>query len=110
MTAGVYSSPPAFKAALEQRLKATSKDGVDFTRRRQLGAQVELPRKHQAEHAEAMVRRFAAHTRRIERRDRARRPLLQHAQRKPVLTTPTSMVREIPRLDPAHGAAGRRRA
>lgn len=36
MTARVYSSPPAFKAALEQRLKATSKDGVDFARRRQL--------------------------------------------------------------------------
>lgn len=32
MTARVYSSPPAFKAALEQRLKATSKDGVDFSR------------------------------------------------------------------------------
>jgi hypothetical protein len=36
MTARTYSSPPAFKAALEQRLKATSKDGVDFARRRQL--------------------------------------------------------------------------
>ncbi len=36
MTARVYSSPPAFKAALEQRLKVTSKDGVDFARRRQL--------------------------------------------------------------------------
>jgi hypothetical protein len=36
MTARVYSSPQAFKAALEQRLKATSKDGVDFARRRQL--------------------------------------------------------------------------
>jgi hypothetical protein len=36
MTVQVYSSPPAFKAALEQRLKATSKDGVDFARRRQL--------------------------------------------------------------------------
>lgn len=36
MTARVYSSPPAFKAALEQRLKATSRDGVDFARRRQL--------------------------------------------------------------------------
>jgi hypothetical protein len=36
MTVRVYSSPPAFKAALEQRLKATSKDGVDFARRRQL--------------------------------------------------------------------------
>jgi len=36
MTARVYSSPPAFKAGLEQRLKATSKDGVDFARRRQL--------------------------------------------------------------------------
>lgn len=36
MTARVYSSPPAFKQALEQRLKASSKDGVDFARRRQL--------------------------------------------------------------------------
>ncbi len=36
MIARAYSSPPAFKAALEQRLKATSKDGVDFARRRQL--------------------------------------------------------------------------
>jgi hypothetical protein len=36
MTVRAYSSPPAFKAALEQRLKATSKDGVDFARRRQL--------------------------------------------------------------------------
>lgn len=36
MTARVYSSPPAFKQALEQRLKAASKDGVDFARRRQL--------------------------------------------------------------------------
>jgi hypothetical protein len=31
-----YSSPEAFKQALEQRLKAASKDGVDFARRRQL--------------------------------------------------------------------------
>ncbi len=36
MTARVYSSPPAFKHALEQRLKTASKDGVDFARRRQL--------------------------------------------------------------------------
>jgi hypothetical protein len=36
MTVRAYSSPPAFKAALEERLKATSKDGVDFARRRQL--------------------------------------------------------------------------
>lgn len=36
MTARVYSSPPAFKQALEQRLKASSKDGADFARRRQL--------------------------------------------------------------------------
>ena len=36
MTARVYSSPPAFKHALEQRLKAASKDGIDFARRRQL--------------------------------------------------------------------------
>jgi hypothetical protein len=32
----MYSSPPAFKQALEQRLKAASKDGADFARRRQL--------------------------------------------------------------------------
>jgi hypothetical protein len=31
-----YSSPATFKQALEQRLKAASKDGVDFARRRQL--------------------------------------------------------------------------
>jgi hypothetical protein len=36
VTAQAYSSPPAFKQALEQRLKATSKDGVYFARRRQL--------------------------------------------------------------------------
>ncbi len=36
MTARSYTSPPAFKQALEQRLKAASKDGVDFARRRQL--------------------------------------------------------------------------
>ncbi len=36
MTARAYSSPPAFKHALEQRLKTASKDGVDFARRRQL--------------------------------------------------------------------------
>lgn len=36
MTVRSYSSPPAFKAALEQRLKTASKDGVDFARRRQL--------------------------------------------------------------------------
>lgn len=36
MTARVYSSPPAFKQALEQRLKAASNDGADFARRRQL--------------------------------------------------------------------------
>lgn len=36
MTVRSYSSPPAFKQALEQRLKAASKDGVDFARRRQL--------------------------------------------------------------------------
>lgn len=36
MTARVYSSPPAFKHALEQRLKTASKNGVDFARRRQL--------------------------------------------------------------------------
>ena len=31
-----YSSPAAFKQALEQRIRAASKDGVDFARRRQL--------------------------------------------------------------------------
>jgi hypothetical protein len=36
MTVQTYSSPAAFKQALEQRLKAASKDGVDFARRRQL--------------------------------------------------------------------------
>lgn len=36
MTIRSYSSPAAFKQALEQRLKAASKDGVDFARRRQL--------------------------------------------------------------------------
>ena len=36
MTVRSYSSPAAFKQALEQRLKASSKDGVDFARRRQL--------------------------------------------------------------------------
>lgn len=36
MTVRSYSSPPAFKQALEQRLKTASKEGVDFARRRQL--------------------------------------------------------------------------
>lgn len=36
MTVRSYTTPPAFKQALEQRLKAASKDGVDFARRRQL--------------------------------------------------------------------------
>lgn len=36
MTVRSYSSPAAFKQALEQRLKGASKDGVDFARRRQL--------------------------------------------------------------------------
>ena len=31
-----YASPPAFKQALEQRLKSSSSSGVDFARRRQL--------------------------------------------------------------------------
>ena len=31
-----YASPPAFKQALEQRLKASSKGGADFARQRQL--------------------------------------------------------------------------
>jgi Nucleotidyl transferase AbiEii toxin, Type IV TA system len=36
MTGHTYASPPAFKQALEQRLKTTSNNGVDFARRRQL--------------------------------------------------------------------------
>jgi hypothetical protein len=36
MTARTYSSPAAFKQALEQRLRASTKGGVDFARRRQL--------------------------------------------------------------------------
>src|SRR6267154_1100648 len=36
MTLRTYDSPQAFKQALEQRLKITSKSGVDFARRRQL--------------------------------------------------------------------------
>lgn len=36
MTVRPYSSPPAFKQALEQRLKAASKSGADFARRRQM--------------------------------------------------------------------------
>ena len=36
MTVRTDSSPVAFKQALEQRLKAASKSGVDFARRRQL--------------------------------------------------------------------------
>ena len=36
MTIRSYASPPAFKQALEQRLKAASISGLDFARRRQL--------------------------------------------------------------------------
>jgi hypothetical protein len=36
MTVRTYASPPTFKQALEQRLKAASNSGVDFARRRQL--------------------------------------------------------------------------
>jgi len=36
MTVRTYSSPQAFKEALEQRLRFASKNGVDFARRRQL--------------------------------------------------------------------------
>jgi hypothetical protein len=36
MTVRTYSSPQAFKEALEQRLRSASKNGVDFSRRRQL--------------------------------------------------------------------------
>jgi hypothetical protein len=36
MTVRTYSSPQAFKEALEQRLRSASKNGVDFARRRHL--------------------------------------------------------------------------
>ena len=36
MTVRTYSSPQAFKEALERRLRSASKNGVDFARRRQL--------------------------------------------------------------------------
>jgi hypothetical protein len=36
MTVRAYSSPEGFKQALEQRLRASTKNGVEFTRRRQL--------------------------------------------------------------------------
>ncbi len=36
MTIRSYASPPAFKQALEQRMKAASINGLDFARRRQL--------------------------------------------------------------------------
>lgn len=36
MTVRTYASPQAFKQALEERLRATSRSGVDFARRRQL--------------------------------------------------------------------------
>lgn len=36
MTSRTYDSPPAFKAALEMHLRAASKGGLDFARRRQL--------------------------------------------------------------------------
>lgn len=36
MTVRTYTSPPAFKQALEQRLREASANGVDFARRRQL--------------------------------------------------------------------------
>src|SRR5258708_19173346 len=36
MTGQTYASPPAFKQALEQRLKSSSNSGADFARRRQL--------------------------------------------------------------------------
>ena len=36
MTVRRYSSPEGFKAALEQRLRNTSKDGTNFARRRQV--------------------------------------------------------------------------
>src|SRR5216684_1025173 len=36
MTVRTYNSPQAFKEALEHRLRSESKNGVDFSRRRQL--------------------------------------------------------------------------
>src|SRR5258708_18776121 len=36
MTVQTYNSPQAFKEALEHRLRSESKNGVDFSRRRQL--------------------------------------------------------------------------
>ena len=36
MTVRTYSSPKAFKEAMEQRLRSASKNGVEFARRRQL--------------------------------------------------------------------------
>jgi hypothetical protein len=36
MTPRTYSSPEAFKQALEQRLRASAKTGVEFARKRQL--------------------------------------------------------------------------
>jgi hypothetical protein len=36
MTVGRYATPPAFKQALEQRLRSDSTSGTDFARRRQL--------------------------------------------------------------------------
>jgi hypothetical protein len=36
VTARSYASPEAFKQALEQRLRAASKGGAEFARRRQL--------------------------------------------------------------------------
>jgi hypothetical protein len=36
MTTRTYTSPQAFKQALEQRLRTASKSGADFARRRQL--------------------------------------------------------------------------
>lgn len=35
MTARGYTSPVAFKQALEQRLRSGSRDGIEFARRRQ---------------------------------------------------------------------------
>ena len=36
MTVGRYATPPAFKQALEQRLRSDSTSGTDFARRRQI--------------------------------------------------------------------------
>ena len=43
MTVRTYSSPQAFKEALEKRLRSASKNGVDFARRVPIGRQAIRP-------------------------------------------------------------------